>query len=144
MGNTRSYEVQTFSHDAWRIESICDDSEIAIFEAKRVFRRGFCLAVRVIEESQQPGKSEALVRTIFRMSNAEKPKAPASGRAYVVDNGERAARARAARAANDGVYANTKEVESIVGPVCLVLLSGVIILAGIGAILALRAYFGAI
>ena len=143
----RSYEIQTYAHGAWRIESICDDAEIAIFEAKRVFRRGFCLAVRVVEECEQPGKSEALVRTIFRTSNAEKPKTKTKARAYTIDSAPRANRARAA-ADHEGYDVNPEThgvaAESVVGPVCMVLLTATIILAGVGAILALRTYFGAI
>lgn len=143
MGPYRSYEIQTYAHDAWRIESICDDPEIAIFEAKRLFRRGFCLAVRVVEECSNPTNNDAVVRTIFRMSNAEKPKSPASARAYVVAGGTRRVRARAVAAdEGDESYLESNEAGSVFGPVFMVLFMATIVLCGIGTILALRAYFG--
>lgn len=141
-----SYEVQTFLNGAWRIESIHDDREIAIFEAKRVLRRGRCLAVRVVEERNVPDKSEAVVKTIFRLSKVDEghpvappPQAPTGSKPPAADRG---------MAGSEGEFETGPEwdrepVESVAGPAFMVLLLATILLAGIGAIVALRHFFGA-
>lgn len=140
-----SYEVQTFLNGAWRIESIHDDREIAIFESKRLLRRGHCLAVRVVEERNAPGKSEAVVKTIFRLSKADEghtappPQAPAGGKPPAADRGA----AGSEDEFESGPEWDREPVESVAGPAFMVLLLAAILLAGIAAIVALRHFFGA-
>lgn len=137
-----NYEVQAYRNGGWKIESICDDREIAVFEAKRILQRPHNLAVRVMRESSRPGDSDSFVKMVYREAKGEvdappPPRRPAPAR--------RAARVQADTAEWDyGEAGGEARGESVVVPVFMVLLFGLLILSGIAAILALRHYFGAI
>ena len=142
------YEVQVYTRGAWKIESIYDDREIAIFEAKKIQRGGRFLAVRVIEERSSPTRDEAAVRIVYRATKSEETEGHASQPQRSAHQEAQLAR-RAARAdGNDSAEAywddGEIETESCAGAVLMVLGLGGILLAGIAAIFALRYYFGAL
>ena len=68
----RAYEIHTFQSGRWKIDSVFDDKELALFEANRMDESGRYSGVRVVEEafSEQNRKSRA--RTIFRGTKVTK------------------------------------------------------------------------
>jgi hypothetical protein len=141
------YEVQIYTRGAWKIESIYDDREIAIFEAKKIQRGGHYLAVRVIEERASPLRGEADVKIVFRATKANEggDRGPYAHKA-ARQEAQLALRAMRADGGDSEMYSDYGEVavESCAGAVLMVLGLGGILLIGIAAIFAIRHYFGAL
>ncbi len=63
-----AYEIHAFREGRWKIDSVFDDRELALFEAKRMNRGGRVSGVRVIEEVYDEITKKSSIRTIFRGS----------------------------------------------------------------------------
>jgi hypothetical protein len=66
---TRTFEIHIFQGGRWKIDSVFDDRELALFEAQRMDGSGRYSGVRVVEESVHGRTRKALSRTIFRGNN---------------------------------------------------------------------------
>ena len=66
----RAYEIHTFQNGRWKIDSIFDDKELAMFEAHRMDGSGRFSGVRVVEEAFDARNNKTSARTIFRGSKA--------------------------------------------------------------------------
>jgi hypothetical protein len=90
----KTYELQTYNRTAWKIDSMFDDADMAIEEARRVEESRRYSGIRVIEEIYDEATNRTTTRTIFRggLLN-QKPsrtmppggrggKPPAAGRTY--------------------------------------------------------------
>lgn len=143
MSDNVSYELQTYLGGAWKIDSIYDDRQIAIYEAQRLHAGGRFSAVRVIEERFDENHGRITSKTVFRAAKADKSNVDAMERQKTVRREVQQAR----KAAGVGEYkkrGGTGAAErSGPGPVALTLILGGLILAGIGVILALRYMSGA-
>ena len=143
------YEVQIYTRGAWKIESIFDDREIAIYAAKRIHGGGRYLGVRVVEERSAPAQSGMETRVIYRAAKTDE--SPASNQRNTKAAQQEARLAlrsmRGTAGENDFDY-DPDETEpardSCTGAVILVLVLGALILGGIVAIMAIRHYFGAL
>ena len=62
----RAYEIHTFQSGRWKIDSVFDDKELALFEANRMDESGRYSGVRVVEEAFSDRNRNTLSRTIFR------------------------------------------------------------------------------
>ena len=62
----KSFEIQTSKDGNWRIDSIFDDRDLALLEARRVEEGYRCSGVRVIEENYDEASNRATSRTIFQ------------------------------------------------------------------------------
>lgn len=62
----RAFEIQTYQRGRWKIDSVFDDRELALFEAKRMDASGRFSGVRVVEEDLDQRHSRIRARTIFR------------------------------------------------------------------------------
>ncbi len=62
----RAYEIHTFQSGRWKIDSVFDDKELALFEAHRMDDSGRYSGVRVIEEAFNNRDRKMKARTIFR------------------------------------------------------------------------------
>ena len=62
----KTYELHTYLKGVWKIDSMFDDPEIAIEEAKRVEESRRYSGIRVIEEVYDQDKNRTATRTIFR------------------------------------------------------------------------------
>ena len=67
----RSFELQTYQGGKWKIDSVFDDRELALYEAKRMDGTGRYSGVRVIEEVFVESTHETKTRTIFRGTKVE-------------------------------------------------------------------------
>ncbi len=64
----RAYEIHTFQNGRWKIDSVFDDKELAMFEAQRMDGSGRYSGVRVVEEAFNDRDRKIRARTIFRGS----------------------------------------------------------------------------
>ncbi len=60
------YEIHTYKDGRWRIDSIFDNEELAVFEARRVIDSKRYAGVLVIEEIYDEAVNRATWRTVFR------------------------------------------------------------------------------
>lgn len=84
----RAFEIHTYQDGKWRIDSVFDDRELALFEARRVDEGSRYSGVRVIEENYDESSDLTTTRTIFRGGNL--------GRQQKARKGAQAVKARTA------------------------------------------------
>ncbi len=65
----RAFEIHTFHNGKWKIDSVFDDRDIALFEASRMESGSRFAAVRVVEESFDEDSQECSTRTIYTGAN---------------------------------------------------------------------------
>lgn len=62
----KSFEVQTYRSGKWSVDSVFDDHQLAVFEARRMDESGRFGGVRVVEETWDPNSNRTTTRTVFR------------------------------------------------------------------------------
>ena len=62
----RAFEIHTFHNGKWKIDSVFDDRDLALFEAGRMDTSSRYAGVRVIEENFDEDSQECTTRTIYR------------------------------------------------------------------------------
>ena len=62
----RSFEIQIYKDRKWKMNSVYDDLNLAIDEAKRVDEGSRYAGVRVIEENYDEATNQTTSRTLFR------------------------------------------------------------------------------
>ena len=67
----RAFEIQQFRSGMWKINSVFDDSELACFEARRMFESGLYSGVRVIEETFDDKTGNTRSRTLYNSTKIE-------------------------------------------------------------------------
>ncbi|NKB22314.1 MAG: hypothetical protein GKS01_17645 [Alphaproteobacteria bacterium] len=72
----RAFEIHTFRGGKWKIDSVFDDKDLALFEARRMDQSSRYSGVRVIEEHYNETSDETVSRTIFKGGRAEKQASP--------------------------------------------------------------------
>jgi len=72
----RAFEIHTFRGGKCKIDSVFDDKELALFEARQMDQSSRYPSVRVIEENFNEATLETVTRTIFKGGRAEKQAAP--------------------------------------------------------------------
>ena len=83
----KAFEIHTFRDAQWQVDSVFDDRDFAVHEARKVDENGRYAGVRVIEENYDKSSDHTTIRTIFRgkkeraKSKARMPIAKKSGRA---------------------------------------------------------------
>jgi hypothetical protein len=68
----RAFEIQTYQDGKWKIDSVFDDRDLALFEARRVDEGCRYAGVRVIEEIYDEVSDLTTTRTIFRGGRADR------------------------------------------------------------------------
>ena len=68
----RAFEIQTYQDGKWKIDSVFDDRDLALFEARRVDEGSRYAGVRVIEEIYDEVSDLTTTRTIFRGAKADR------------------------------------------------------------------------
>lgn len=64
----RAFEIHTYQNGRWIIDSIFDDRELALIEARRMDDTKRYPGIRVVEEVYDAGTRETQRRTLFRGS----------------------------------------------------------------------------
>jgi len=86
----RAYEIHTFRDGVWKVDSVFDDRELAMFEAKRVDDSSRYSGVKVVEEVYDEANNRTTSRTLFRGGAAKSPKRqPAEAKAKSKRTGPR-------------------------------------------------------
>ena len=70
-----AFEIQVFKDGVWKVDSIFDDRELALFEAKRIDEGTRYPGVQVVEEKYDETSDLTTTRTLFR-GGAAKREAP--------------------------------------------------------------------
>ncbi|MGB8274740.1 MAG: hypothetical protein WCF16_05650 [Alphaproteobacteria bacterium] len=140
-----SYEIHTYRAGQWKIDSVYDDREIAVYEAQRLQGTGRFAALRVVEEKFDSDSGKILNKTVFRAAKVDESNAEALEHQKAV---RQEAQAKAAKKAPAGEFKKTDAPSpdaksSGFSPIVLTLTLGAIVLAGIGAIVGLRYIAGA-
>lgn len=65
----RAFEIHTFHNGRWKIDSVFDDRDLALFEASRMESSKRHAGVRVIEENFDEESRKCTTRTIYRGAN---------------------------------------------------------------------------
>ena len=65
------FEIHTFRSGNWKIDSVFDDKELAVYEAQRIEKAGRFSAVRVIQEIYDEETQRTSVRTVYRTSKID-------------------------------------------------------------------------
>ncbi len=65
MARSVSYEVLSNRGDNWTIESVNDDREVALFEARTLLENRHLKAVKVVQETYDDETDRTTTRTIF-------------------------------------------------------------------------------
>lgn len=131
----KAFEIHTFKDGQWKIDSVFDDRELALHEARKVDESGRYSSLRVIEENYDETSDLTTTRTIFRGGSAKKNakkrrEAPARkpvGSRYGEGTGEEPIR----RSRN----VSRKKKTNLLVPVLVLL---VIVLAGVTAMLGMQ------
>ena len=71
----RSFEIQTYTDGRWKMDSVFDDRELALHEAKKIDASARYSGVRVIEENYDEATDKVSSRTLFRGGAAKGEKA---------------------------------------------------------------------
>ena len=71
----RSFEIRTFNSGKWKMDSVFDDRNLAIDEAKKIDTGARYLGVRVVEENYDEATDQVTSRTLFRGGAAKGEKA---------------------------------------------------------------------
>lgn len=69
----KAFEIHTFHDGRWKIDSVFDDAELAVLEARRLNDGKHQLGVRVVEEEFDEHSRRTMVRTIFHSSSVGDP-----------------------------------------------------------------------
>ena len=67
-----SYEIQLYQAGTWKMNSIFDDAELALFEARRMFGSGLYASIRVVREEFNEATGGVSTRTIFKDARVDK------------------------------------------------------------------------
>lgn len=144
MSSAATYELSVFYDGRWKVDSLYDDREIALYEAQRVLTRSHCTGVRVAEERFRGSTATYETRTIFRKTRVDGSNKEGLDRQRK-SRRDTEARTNAAELQNANACIETDD--AVAGGAVVdydlifrVLLGAVIILAGIGAILVLRSF----
>ena len=139
----KAFEIQTFAAGKWRIDSVFDDRELAMFEARRIDQSTRYAGVRVVEETFDESSQLSTTRTIFRggsadrNARAEPAKEQASGAKPRRNSRNRNARDRA------GAKRKQPAKEKKKSMALPLLILGVIVAVGVGALFGLQELSGA-
>lgn len=68
MSDMKAFEIHTYQSGKWKIDSVFDDRDLAMFEAQRMDQSGRYTSIRVVEEIYVEATQETKTRTIYRGS----------------------------------------------------------------------------
>jgi predicted RNA-binding Zn ribbon-like protein len=66
------FEIHTFREGSWKIDSVFDDKDLAIYEAQRMEKGGRFSAVRVVQETYDEETQKTGTRTVYRTTKVDR------------------------------------------------------------------------
>lgn len=134
----RAFEIHTFTGGKWKIDSVFDDRELAMFEAQRIDESNRYAGVRVVEENFDEKTQMSTAKTIFRggrveadVTRASSPPLQSRARARGAERGGRGAQRAGRQAAGRAQKAPKSNA-------ALMTMLVVIVIAGIAAMVTLH------
>jgi len=129
MARSVSYEVLSTRGDNWTIESVYDDREVALYEARALLDNRHLKAVKVVQESYDDEADRTITRTIF---NEARGAAKGKPKPETQEDTEDAPAAAAVGRKKDGsdVIKYLIILVLAIGGIALVLLAGAAFLMG--------------
>ncbi len=76
MARSVSYEVLSTRGDNWMIESVYDDREVALYEARTLLENRHLKAVKVVQETYDDEADRTTTRTIFNEARGAAKRKP--------------------------------------------------------------------
>ena len=134
MSDMKAFEMHTYQSGKWKIDSVFDDRDLAMFEAQRMDESGRYTSIRVVEEIYVESTQETKTRTIFRGSkiaaaNAEQLRKSKENR----QNKGKALQKRKSTDVQRKKVARKRKIEKKASPVRLILILILIAAAAGGA-----------
>ena len=129
MARSVSYEVLSTRGDNWTIESVYDDREMALYEARTLLENRHVKAVKVIQETYDDEADKTIARTIF---NEERGAAKGKPKSETQEKTKDAATAPAVGRKKDGSEVIKYLIILVlsIGGIALVMLAGAAFLMG--------------
>lgn len=138
MSSMKAFEIHTYQSGKWKIDSVFDDRDLALFEAQRMDESGRYTGIRVIEEIYVESTQETKTRTIFRGSKVEAANAEQLKKAKQTRAKAGQAKKKQAEAVQRKAAAKRRQVKKKSNPVRLILITLVIALAAGAAMFGLN------
>jgi len=139
MSDMKAFEIHTFQSGKWKIDSVFDDRDLALFEAQRMDESGRYTGIRVIEEIYVESTQETKTRTIFRGSKVEQANAEQLQKAKQTRaNAARAKKKPQGDVAQRKAAAKRRKVKKKSNPVRLIMITLIIAIAAGGAMFGLQ------
>jgi hypothetical protein len=130
----KAYEIHTYREGQWKVDSVFDDRDLALHEARKVDENRRYTGIRVIEENYDAATDLTTTRTIFRGKNeSEKPKVRTSTAKKSSRAGNRGKSERE-RKGKGRARPQKKKSGGVLVPVlilCLLVISGVAVMFGL-------------
>ncbi len=80
MSQIVAYEIQAFIDGKWKIDSIFDDQELAVLQAKHLVAANRFAGVRVVQEAFDEAEQKTKSRVVFRGSSTQQHNVDANQR----------------------------------------------------------------
>ena len=139
MSDMKAFEIHTFQSGKWKIDSVFDDRDLALFEAQRMDESGRYTGIRVIEEIYVESTQETKTRTIFRGSKVEQANAEQLQKAKQTRaNAAKAKKKPEGDVAQRKAAAKRRKVKKKSNPVRLIVITLIIAIAAGGAMFGLQ------
>jgi hypothetical protein len=134
MSDMKAFEIHTYQSGKWKIDSVFDDRDLAMFEAQRMDESGRYTSIRVVGEIYVESTQETKTRTIFRGSkvaaaNAEQLRKSKENR----QNKGKALQKRKSTDVQRKMVARKRKIKKKASPACLILIMILIAAAAGGA-----------
>ncbi len=139
----KAFEIHIFREGKWKIDSIFDDFELAVFDARRMSESNRYSGVRVIEEIYDENTGETRSRTVFKGAASDNDNAKAiksqTGvhKNAMADRKQRTIKKTARRKRTKKI---AKQKQTRIGLLKILLMLAALVLGGIGMLVGLR-YF---
>ena len=139
MSDIKAFEIHTFQSGKWKIDSVFDDRDLALFEAQRMDESDQYTGIRVIEEIYVESTQETKTRTIFRGSKVEQANAEQLQKAKQTRaNAAKAKKKPQGDVAQRKAAAKRRKVKKKSNPVRLIVITLIIAIAAGGAMFGLQ------
>jgi hypothetical protein len=131
----KAFELHTYQDGKWRIDSVFDDRELALYEAKRVDEGSRYPGVRVVEENYDDVSDLTTTRTIFRGGSVDHiPATKKKHTAAAVQGQER----KTGYTPEIGKTRNPRQNQKKSNPFIPILILSFLVIAGLAALFGLQ------
>ena len=144
-----SYELQTYRDGQWKFDSYFDQRDLVLSEAARLDQTGRYMGVRVLEEHYDEDSQMSKYQTIFsRLRRIDDGSFAKTAAKPAAKSGAGGAGGAAAKSRAGGASASRRQIQrrdskkSGANPLWLLGVASVLVLVGIGAVIALRSIAG--